>query len=178
MTTPPELFEEIKLYLPKYLSPTAEENLFEALREYPENIDSSKLYSNMDKEIIYQGDGLKNLLFIKLPEESIRMVNSMIVTNTCDNNMSNPRLFKTCVCYTPIISLKKYISVLNTEIKDLKRIAQHVSNLKKQKITQIFFLPEGGNIKEDSFVFLDRIVSCDVNYIYEKKIQENRLFSL
>ena len=72
MTTPPELFEEIKLYLPKYLSPTAEENLFEALREYPENIDSSKLYSNMDKEIIYQGDGLKNLLFIKLPEESIR----------------------------------------------------------------------------------------------------------
>jgi hypothetical protein len=61
-------FEEIKKYLPQYLSDSSQENLFEELKNFPDNIDQ-RFYSELltrDK-MVYQGDGLVGMLVVNLP---------------------------------------------------------------------------------------------------------------
>ncbi|NCB47606.1 hypothetical protein EOM81_11385 [bacterium] len=55
-------FDEIRIYLPKFLSAESERELFKGLKDFPENIDD-RLYTTYltDTKIIYQGDGLNNL---------------------------------------------------------------------------------------------------------------------
>jgi len=59
-------FEELKLYLPKYLSASSEQNLFENLKDFPDNIDERMYsYKYFEDDIIFQGDGLEGFLVIK-----------------------------------------------------------------------------------------------------------------
>ena len=101
-------FEDIKDYLPKYLTPESEKTLFEELKSFPENIDS-RIYTNYlkDENIIFQGDGIEGLLFVNLPAERIEKVSAMILSNMCDTNPENVRLFHPNIVYSPIINLKQ-----------------------------------------------------------------------
>ena len=72
--------EDFKLYLPKFLSAESDKELFDSLRNFPNNIDS-RIYTNylIDSDIIYQGDGLNNLLYINLPKPDIKSIPCMIL---------------------------------------------------------------------------------------------------
>ncbi|MGI0011227.1 MAG: hypothetical protein ACREAE_07490, partial [Nitrosopumilaceae archaeon] len=71
--------DEIKLYLPKYLSEDSEKNLFENLRAFPQNIDS-RMYStrHLNEEVIFQGDGIEGFLVINLPDRTIKEANVIV----------------------------------------------------------------------------------------------------
>ena len=53
-------FEDIKKYLPQYLSDNDAKQLFSALKDFPNNIDS-RFYSNYNLyyDILYHGECLK-----------------------------------------------------------------------------------------------------------------------
>lgn len=172
--------EEIKLYLPKYLSAESEQNLFKNLKDFPDNIDS-RMYSTMllDDQIIYQGDGLEGLLIINLPDSRIGKAKAMVLSNTCDIDINNVRFFTTSICYSPIFNLQKYVNKLMArKAAPAERISQFVQSLKKQRISQIFYLPHGGKLDSDSFIFLDKINSCDNSTIDRQELGKIRLFSL
>ena len=65
-------FEDLKIFLPKYLSPDSDENLFKALKEFPKNIDD-RLYTSyhQDDPVVFQGDGFKDFLVINFPDPKI-----------------------------------------------------------------------------------------------------------
>jgi len=174
-------FEDIKLYLPKYLSQEAERDLFEELNQFPKNIDH-RLYtvSFVNDENIYQGDGFKDLLFIELPEPEISKSKGMVLSNTCDMQQANKKPVPLKVCYSPIISLKKYKSFItkNKLISNKSAINIHIDQIKKQRFSHIFFLPGQGSLKEDCLIFFDRIISIKREYFESKPIKELRLFSL
>lgn len=173
-------FEDIKIYLPKYLSPDSERALFEGLRDFPGNIDS-RLYTNYltDNEVIYQGDGLKDMLVINLPETTIGKGKCMIISNTCDIDPDNPRFFPSQVVYAPIFNLRKYCERLADILgKTSAQIQSHTEAIRKQHITQIFYLPELSGVLEESIVFLDRLLNFPSNKIERKAIPKIRLFSL
>jgi len=135
--------EEIKLYLPKYLSAESEQNLFKNLKDFPENIDS-RMYSTMllDDHIIYQGDALEGLLIINLPDSHIGKAKAMVLSNTCDIDINNVRIFSSSICYSPIFNLQKYTNKLKARnAAPAEKISQFVQSLKKQRISQIFYLP-------------------------------------
>jgi len=102
-------YDQIKLYLPKYLTPESSRELFEELSGFPNNID--RIYQPINcREKILQGDGLDSLPIINLPENKI--INSkpvMVISNSCDNDIDNKRLFSTNICYCPLFKLRKYI---------------------------------------------------------------------
>lgn len=77
--------DEIKIYLPKFLSAESDRELFKGLKDFPDNIDE-RLYTTYlhDTKIIYQGDGLNNLLVVNLPKSEIKPVPGIILSNTCD----------------------------------------------------------------------------------------------
>lgn len=172
--------EEIKLYLPKYLSAESEQNLFKNLKSFPENIDS-RMYSTMllDDQIIYQGDGLEELLIINLPDSRIGKAKAMVLSNTCDIDINNVRFFSSSICYAPIFNLQKYIDKLQArKAASAEKIYQFVQSLKKQRISQIFYLPKEGKLNSDSFIFFDKINSCDNSVIDRRELSDRRLFSL
>lgn len=171
-------FDDFKLYLPKYLSSESDKELFNCLKDFPCNIDK-RLYSSklFNEEILYQGDGIKDILVINLPDNKIDMKNCMLLSNTCDIDLINKRFFPSQIIYAPIFNLNKYNEILSKSSKTQQQINEHILAIKKQSVTQIFYLPKNGSIDE-SIVFLDRINNICNTSISRKKIIEQRLFTL
>ena len=170
--------EELKKYLPKYQSEENYNNLLSELKSFPDNIDARMYTSFLNDEIIYQGDGIDNMPIIDLTQSSkeSQLAPALILSNTCDMDLSNNRMFPSSIMYAPIIKLSKYQSVLSQHCNDANKIDSHISNLKQQKITQIMYLPAKGNM-EESLVFLDRIFNINNKYIDRENLKNIRLFS-
>ncbi|MDM8568359.1 hypothetical protein QUF50_02355 [Thiotrichales bacterium HSG1] len=176
--------EELSKYLPQYLSESSTISLFNELKQFPKNIDK-RIYTDKLKNdsSIYQGDGLRNLLCVNLPSLDARPILGMIFSNTCDINSENKRLFDARLSYAPIFNLEKYHTALiqkyvDSSERSSESIKSHVEDIKKQNISQIFYLPKGGFLDNDSIVFLDRINNLPSNYFDGEQIKNNRAFSL
>ncbi len=173
------VFDDIKTFLPKYLSEENHKKLFEEISNFPNNLDS-RFYTSYLKEenVIFQGDGIKKLKFADLAKGQFYDSPAIILSNTCDIDPNNQRLFSANICYAPIFSLKKYQSkLLEQKIKSEQDILNHINIIRKQRITQIFYLPQGGNLPEECIVFLDRINHCSASSI-KIDLQSQRLFTL
>lgn len=172
--------DDFKIYLPKFLSTESDKELFDGLKDFPNNIDS-RIYTNYlsDSDIIYQGDGVRDMLFINLPSSDIKPVPSMILSNTCDIDLSNSRNFPAQVVYAPIFNLTKYQSALSKQSKKTKeQIESHIYSIKNQEITQVFYLPELKGKIDESIVFFDRVCNFPNNLISRENLKEKRLFTL
>jgi hypothetical protein len=101
----------------------------------------------------------------------------MVLSNSCDINPSNERLFDASLCYAPILSLPAYLAALRKAFAE-ERVAAHERDLRQQLITQIFFLPQGGRLANDAIVFLDRIISMANDTIDRNGLVASRLFTL
>ncbi len=173
-------FEDFKIYLPKYLSAKSTKELFEGLKDFPENIDA-RVYTRYlsDSNVIYQGDGIQNLLVLNLPSTKIDTAPSVILSNTCDMDLSHERNYSAQIVYSPIFNLNKYRNkLLNKSGKTEDQIDSHILSIKKQMITQIFYLPEYENILDESIVFFDRVYNLPNAYIDRNNLNETRLFTL
>ncbi|RLB67789.1 MAG: hypothetical protein DRH08_02745 [Deltaproteobacteria bacterium] len=172
--------DDIKLYLPKYLSSESERELFEGLKDFPNNIDE-RLYTNhlSENQFIYQGDGLHDLLVVNLPDPTIKAVPCMILSNSCDIDLGNERNFPSQIVYAPIFKLDKYCETLYGKSKKKReQIDSHIEAIRQQLITQIFYLPQVPDVIDDSIVFLDRVCNFPNKSIERDKIRERRLFTL
>jgi len=171
---------EIKLYLPKYLSESSEQDLFENLKDFPQNLDA-RMYTtrHLDDEVIFQGDGIEGFLVINLPDRTIKETKVVVLSNTCDIDLNNFRLHFSSLCYSPMFDLGKYIQKLEArQIASPERIRQFAESVRRQKISQIFFLPKGGKMSSDAFIFFDKINSCDNDSILRQNLTQKRLFTL
>lgn len=175
-------FEDIKTYLPKYLSPESEKKLFANLKEFPSNIVGNRLYTNKlrDDKVIYQGDGLEGLLAINLPETKVHCLPAMILSNTCDIG-PDKKSFRPSnnIVYSPILNYDKYIERVVKSIKsDEGYLHSHENAVKRQEISSIFYLPKSGRLVNDSLVFLDKVISCDAQYFKDLNLEKSKLFTL
>lgn len=169
---------EISLYLPKHLSPEQHDKLYSNVVDFPQNIDAGRYYGSygIDPSIIYQGDGLEGLKIIDFDTKETFESPCLIISNTCDADLKNKRMIPSHIIYAPIIQVKKYMEMLKRrEISEEIRNG-HIDAIRKQMITQIFYLPEF-NFPE-SIVFLDRIQACPNNLVDRENLESVRRFSL
>jgi len=171
--------EDIKLYLPKYLSPKSTDSLLDELKQFPENIDK-RFYSKVCeyKDKILQGDGLINLPVINLPESTVKDAPVMVISNSCDNDPDNIRFFDSRVSYCPIFKLNKYKNMLLESGEENDKVDSHINLIRKQQLVQIFYLPNGAGLEEESFIFFNKVVSCDSDAIFQEGKNRNKIFSL
>ena len=103
-------FDEIKQYLPKYLSPTSTKDLFDGLRQFPHNLTKKNFYTSTLKndEMIFQGDCIRNMLVMNFPNLETKYVPALIFSNTCDIDQKNKRNFPSQIVYSPIVGLNLY----------------------------------------------------------------------
>lgn len=169
--------EVIKTFLPKYLSSESTKELLDLFKTFPDNLDNRFYTSRLNSEsTLFQGDGIDRLPIIDLPNTDIKYTKSILLSNTCDIDPSNERLFPSSICYVPIINLSKYKDLITRNSnKNTTQIESHIQDIRKQRITQILYLPSYGQF-EEGIVFLDK-----VNNISSKSIDRSnfsRLFVL
>lgn len=173
--------DDFRIFLPKYLSEESTQSLFHELTQFPLNIDS-RFYSNtfLYPNDIIQGDGLNGMLLVNFPDTKIGEGRAIIISNSCDMDPSKPGLFASSICYCPIINLNKYETMLKSKSPDLSdtKIPQHIQEIRAQRVSQIFFLPSAGELQEDSFVFFDKICSCDNLSIDRATLNSRKIFTL
>ncbi len=174
------IFDDVKVFLPKYLSEEDSRRLFDELKGFPTNIDERFYTTHLDNQnVIFQGDGLRDFTVINLPNEKFYKSPIAVFSNTCDTDEENSRLFPSQLVYAPIFSLKAYQNkVLAEGLKDEKSISNHIEDIKKQKVTQILYLPKGAKLPEDCIVFLDRVLHCDNKSVPRKDISKQKIFVL
>jgi len=172
--------DDISIYLPKYLSPDSQSSLYDNLRSFPDNIDKRIYASGLNYDIIYQGDGIKDLLVVDFLTREIKETkSSIIISNTCDIDTNNTRFVPNQILYAPIIKLEQYKNKLLSDTSiAIEKVNSHIESIIKQRISNIFFLPRLNDDCEDSIVFLDRIFNVQNNYIDRDKLHQKRIFSL
>ena len=171
--------EDLRIFLPKYLSADNYSQLISMLSDFPSNIDKRMYTSGLEPSIIYQGDGVRDMPVVNVENLNLGMKSHpcMILSNTCDMDEANRRLFPTTIMYAPIINLQKYESTLRNNGVSSEKIFNHLSDVRAQKVTSIFYLPSTGSM-EESIVFLDRILNVGQRYIERDTYASRRIFSL
>lgn len=170
--------ENVKNFLPKYLSAESYKELIEGLRTFPENLDSRFYTDYLNKNIIYQGDGIKSFPIINFNTMKRKDCIAIVLSNTCDMDLANKRMFGSQIVYAPIIELEKYKSILIQSNISYEKINAHIDSIKSQELTQILYLPQYGSRLKESIVFLDRIFNVDNEFINRDNLNETRVFSL
>ena len=171
--------DDLRVYLPKYLSAENYDQLISQLRDFPANIDKRMYTEGLEPNIIYQGDALDDMPVVNIDnlELGVKKRPCMIVSNTCDMDLANKRLYPTTIMYTPLFRLDNYVKVLKQYGATEEKIKNHLSDVKAQKVSSMFYLPSIGNLGE-SIVFLDRILNVSQKFIDRDTVESRRKFSL
>jgi len=83
-------------------------------------------------------------------------------------NKENLRLSGKNVCYSPVISLEKYLLKLRDKFGE-QRILQFENDIKKQKFTNVLYIPSDDTLP-DSIILFDRIINIDRSSITDERI--------
>jgi hypothetical protein len=152
--------------------------LFEDLRDFPSNLET-RLYSNhpIDNSTVFQGDGLRDLPVIFLPEVRVEPFPSIVISNTCDISSENDRVLEPKILYCPIIRISRFLEKLEDGGLDSDKIQNFLVDLKRQRISSLFFLPRGGELPEDCVALLDSICNARSSVLPVEPMS-TRIFSL
>jgi hypothetical protein len=151
-----DFFEQIKLFLPKYLSPSEKSQLYSELSKFPDN---TNFYLTDDslKDDLLQGDGWRGFVAIDFASGSRKFVSGIVLSNSCDISPENHRDIPVKILFCPLIELAKYQDMLKSIGKNPDQILSITSSIKKQQVTSMFFLPEHAGVIKESIILLDDI---------------------
>lgn len=178
-------FNDIKQYLPKYLSEESYEKLIEALNQFPNGLEN-RFYAYSISDDLLQGDIINEMpiydikkMDIKKPDIKIKNAACMIFSNSCDISLDNKRKFsQPNILYAPIFNLENYKSILLKNGISEESLKSHIDSIKSQKNSSIVYLPKYSDQLDESLVFLDKINSISYKYVDKEKIKKDRILSL
>lgn len=171
-------FDDIKIFLPKYLSEDQQKKLFDELKSYPENMDK-RFYSLAlsAEKMLFQGDGFADVPMASYEDKSFRNVKGFLISNSCDSSLENKRIYSSYLSFAPLISLEKYKKALIEDGHDEMSVENHISTIKEQKVSTFFYLPSVDDLNE-CFVRFDNIFSIPSSKEVIEGIFSKRLFTL
>lgn len=154
--TDEDIFEQIRLFLPKYLTPQQANDLYSELSKFPEN---KSFYLNGPelKNELLQGDGWRGFVALNFSSSERKVVSGVVLSNSCDVSLDNPRPLPGNVVFAPLIRLSKYVAQLGKAGKSREQVAAVVESIRKQRVTSIFFFPDAPGVGEDAIAVLDDI---------------------
>jgi len=175
------LLDDAKIFLPKYLSDDETTNLFVELNNFPDNIDS-RLFSKevFPEKTILQGDGINEIKLANIGTSKFYNAKVLCLSNSCDISNNNQRLTQPYVVVSPIISLEKhsdFLKGIHPETEHSK-IDDHILDIKNQKVSNCFYIPEFSNDIGDCFARFDMLQSFPASVLPTESLASRRLFSL
>lgn len=149
-------FEDV--YLPSYLSDDKRDALRLELKQFPDNM---RYFRAEPLKSPLQGDVFDKRPYIICDGDRLnfRDTRLMIISNSCDIAIENARDSPVTVLVAPVGPLAALERVFLKGRLTADRITSRVASIRKQEISNLFFLPAGHGIEQESVVYLDRIQS-------------------
>jgi hypothetical protein len=166
--------EDIKEYIPYYLTQEAKEGLVKALKDFPEKMN---YYTSKHQDDLLQGDGWNNLDIINIETAEKKSIQGIILSNSCDISSENTRDIPVHIVFAPIIPLSIYEDLLAKNGIAPDKVSSKINSIKLQKVTSLFFLPKGGYLESDYIAVLDDLHTLPVQLFY-KKTDRKKQFTL
>ncbi|HJZ80973.1 MAG TPA: hypothetical protein VKD91_11530 [Pyrinomonadaceae bacterium] len=168
MTTDWEIFEQIKLFLPKYLTPAQTEELYSELKQFPTDKPFYLTRTDLEDELL-QGDGWRGFVVINFFTGERRTVSGVIISNSCDIFTENERALETKILFAPLIKLSRYIEQLRAVGKSEEQIRNIITDIRRQHITKIFYLPGIPERFEESIILFDDIHNHPLTHFVQQE---------
>lgn len=166
--------DQLKDQIPYYLTREQKDGLIKALSDFPEKMN---YYTMLHKEDLLQGDGWSSLTIINFYSCEKKNVKGIIVSNSCDISMENPRDTPPKVIFSPIIKLDGYIQKLKESGLAIHKVEDKLRAIKEQKITSIFYLPKQSILDGDYIALLDDTHSMPA-HIFWHNTDKQKIFTL
>src|SRR5712692_4004341 len=148
--------EAIRDYLPYYLTEEAKIGIVNELRKF--DIDQMQYYLlNRFQQEMLQGDGWKRLKLRNFETGDKISVNGVVLSNTCDVAPENQRELPVKIIFAPLIPLTAYMAMLEAAGVLKPNIDNKVVAIRRQRVTNFFYLPSGGGLAAEHIVLLDDI---------------------
>lgn len=151
------LWDDVQVFLPKYLTPRQARELFEELSSFPDIPDFYLAPASSQPDLL-QGDAWRGFLAVNIESLQRHTVSGVVVSNSCDVDVSNARTLPGGILFAPLVRLNAYRDRLITAGKNQDRIDDHIEAIRAQRVTYIFHLPAGKyGPEEDLLLLLDDI---------------------
>ena len=170
--------DDIRKFLPQYLSVDSTNVLMDELKRFPDNL-YKKFYTKKleSKPVIFQGDGIGDLAHVDILSMKSKQTFCFVLSNTCDIDLNNKRIYDSNVLYAPIIEIDKYKKMLlNNNISE-SRVENHITTIKSQRLTPFFYLPAYEH-REEAFIRFDMVTAYPNSEDFKTHLIQNRTFSL
>lgn len=171
--------EDIKKYLPQYLSDVEMGRLKKELEQFPTDGTKDTVYTSalVDADYLLQGDCIGGMDYLAFPDMKIGKVNAILLSNTCDMSTDNKRMNPCRIMYAPVLNFGKYAEKLRKDFSE-ERVSNHLKDIKAQQISQILYLPKGGKLPYEGIVFFDRAISLPLNEERVESMCGRKIFTL
>jgi hypothetical protein len=167
-----ELFEQVRRFLPPYLTSENKKDLFSELKKFPDKLN---YFWDAPAELRLQGDAWRPFTALRFEDGQRKQVAGVIVSNSCDIDASNERHFRANVLYAPLISMDRFAKRLTDLGLTVERVSDVLGSIRRQENTRVFYLPASAQLPE-ALVQLDDIHAEPLDHFLASSGQ--RLFSL
>ncbi len=164
--------ESIRSNLPSHLHGDRQMRLFDDIKKFPH----VNYFTTLHPQDMLQGDGWTELEVFKF-DGSKKSIRGIILSNSCDIDASNQRDFPSKINFAPIIKLSNYQALLERVGLDTAGIEGRISSIRKQEITNIFYLPAETPLESEHIALLDDIHTIDLNH-YQKNQSKQKIYTL
>jgi len=166
-------FADAQVFLPKYLSPEGRKELFSEIKKF----EGVSYYCKVDDPEPIQGDGWSEVEFIDLELVERRSIRAIVLSNSCDISVDNRRKMPARITISPLIRLSRLVNLLKKYAVPEQQIDQYLQDVRKQEVSNVFFLPAGAGLEEDSVAFFDS-AQAPLLLSFTKSPDKTRLFTL
>jgi hypothetical protein len=166
--------EAIQAHIPYYLTQEQRDGLIKALGEFPRPI---QYYIGLYPNELLQGDGWEKLEIIHFEDGSRDWIKGIVLSNSCDISSGNKRDTPPKITFAPITKLGSYAQLLLTNGLTQQQIDDRFQAIREQRVTTMFYLPQGGALDEEHVALLDDLHTVPA-YAFERVAERKKLFTL
>jgi hypothetical protein len=168
--------DTIRDYLPYYLTDEAKVGIINELQKFHVGAMQYYLFNRYEQEML-QGDGWTRLHLRNFHTGERIFISGVVLSNTCDVDLSNKRDLPVNIVFAPLVSVDAYIQSLTAAGVAKQSIDDKVAAMKRQEVTNVFYVPIGDGLVAEHIVLLDDIHSMPA-FVYEQEKDKGKIFTL
>lgn len=171
--------DALRQQIPYYLTAApAQKALLAELRALIEGAEKGYFipagYDSYSAEML-QGDGWRGFQVFSFKTSNLNAARGIVLSNSCDVSQENVRVLPPNVIFAPIVKLSKIRKRFEEHRLNGEKVESRLTDIKAQRVTNMFYLPADGLLDEDHVALLDDLHSMPVEIHHQAA---EKLFTL